>query len=580
MRIRFMKDLRALTTTELKELSARGCFAEDWSRVRVSECFSPSQVAMSRFGGRVEIEAGAQIFNSTVINYRIGASALIDRVSLLECVGQSSFGNGVGVASLNENGGRTIKIFDALTSQVAYIATIYRDRPALIDRLESMVDAYSNSKSSDMGSVGCSSKIIASGIIRNLRVASGVVIEGVSHLSNGTILEGAYFGADVKAHDFVAVEGSRVDSGAIIERCFIGENVIVASGFTAVDSLFFASSHLENGEAVSVFGGPYTVSHHKSSLLIAGMFSFFNAGSGSNQSNHLFKCGPVHQGVHLRGCKFGSSAYVMLPALDGAYTSVIGSHSTHHDTSDFPFSYLVNKEGRSTLIPAANISSYGYLRDIEKWVKRDKRRVKRDIVSFEEFNPYITGSVISAVNVCNTLIEKSPESQNYVHRNVAISANNLKRGLGLYNKFAAASLGAMLSQGDLSQRGEGYCRWIDLGGQYITKKVVDALLDSIEQGSVDSFEAIEATLQSFASSYDAYAYDYALGILSELLGHAPSEVEVQQTIEAAAQSRQQIREMALRDMQRDSSLSMAISYGLDSDSAEQRAADFNSVRSL
>ena len=45
--------------------------------------------------------------------------------------------------------------------------------------------------------------------------------------------------------------------------------------------------------------GPYTVSHHKSSLLIAGMFSFFNAGSGSNQSNHLFKSGAVHQACLL-----------------------------------------------------------------------------------------------------------------------------------------------------------------------------------------------------------------------------------------------------------------------------------------
>jgi hypothetical protein len=40
-------------------------------------------------------------------------------------------------------------------------------------------------------------------------------------------------------------------------------------------------------------------------LLLAGLFSFFNAGSGTNQSNHLYKLGPVHQGVLERGCKTG-----------------------------------------------------------------------------------------------------------------------------------------------------------------------------------------------------------------------------------------------------------------------------------
>ena len=45
------------------------------------------------------------------------------------------------------------------------------------------------------------------------------------------------------------------------------------------------------------------MTHHKSTLLIAGMFSFMNAGSGSNQSNHMYKLGPIHQGAMERGAK-------------------------------------------------------------------------------------------------------------------------------------------------------------------------------------------------------------------------------------------------------------------------------------
>ena len=58
------------------------------------------------------------------------------------------------------------------------------------------------------------------------------------------------------------------------------------------------------------FAGPYKVTHHKSTLLIAGMFSFMNAGSGSNQSNHMYKLGPIHQGTLERGAKTTSDSYI------------------------------------------------------------------------------------------------------------------------------------------------------------------------------------------------------------------------------------------------------------------------------
>ena len=154
--------------------------------------------------------------------------------------------------------------------------------------------------------------------VREVRIGDGATIDGATLLENGTLCAGAFVGADVKARDFILAEGARVDNGSILERCFVGESSVLDKGFTATHSLFFANCHCECGEAASVFAGPYTVSHHKSTLLIAGMFSFFNAGSGSNQSNHLFKSGAVHQSVHLRGCKFGSGAYIMSPALEGA----------------------------------------------------------------------------------------------------------------------------------------------------------------------------------------------------------------------------------------------------------------------
>ena len=413
-----------------------------------------------------------------------------------------------------------------------------------------------------------------------MRIGDRVTVDGASALENGTLCDDVYIGVDVKAYDFIAAEGARIANGVTLERCFAGESVILDKGFSAGESLFFANSHCENGEAASVFAGPYTVSHHKSSLLIAGMFSFFNAGSGSNQSNHLFKSGAVHQSVHLRGCKFASGAYIMSPALEGAFTMILGHHSYHHDTSEFPYSYLIEKEGRSTLMPGANLVSYGAVRDIEKWPKRDKRRVKRDRINFEEYNPYICRSLVAAVNALNTLAAEDPDAETYTYKKVFIKASLLQRGLKLYNKAIVASLGAMLSKGTVSPACDGRGRWIDVAGQYITKRTVDELLDAIDRSEVQTLDAMERRFSEFFERYDDYAHDWALGLYAELLGHEPSAEEVREAVEAGANAHAAMRRTTDADRDRDCSMEMAVSYGLDSDSPDEVRADYYNVRGL
>ena len=91
----------------------------------------------------------------------------------------------------------------------------------------------------------------------------------------------------------------------------MGQACVLKQNYSASDSLFFSNSQGMNGEASAVFAGPFTVTHHKSTLLISGMFSFMNAGSGSNQSNHMYKLGPIHQGILERGAKTTSDSLFM-----------------------------------------------------------------------------------------------------------------------------------------------------------------------------------------------------------------------------------------------------------------------------
>ena len=575
-----MTPFRKLTSAETAALEALGNSAEDWSKVLVSEDFKPFQLLQSHLEGDVEIAAEARIVRSRVANYRIGTGSLVEGVTALECRRRSAFGNGVGVATMNECGGRTVKIFDRLSAQVAYVMAVYRHRPQTIAALEKMVDAYAEERSSEIGEVGSDCRIVGARFIREVRIGNGVEIDGASILENATLCDGARVGVDVKAYDLIAAEGSVIDNGSIVERCFVGESCRLDKGFTAAESLFFANSHCENGEAASIFAGPYTVSHHKSSLLIAGMFSFFNAGSGSNQSNHLFKSGAVHQSVHLRGCKFASGAYIMSPALEGAFTMIMGHHSYHHDTSAFPYSYLIEKEGRTHLMPGANLTSFGAVRDIEKWPARDRRRKGRDVINFDEYNPYVTGAMIQAVNILHTLQDQDPDAAVYTYNKTLIRAASLQRGLRLYNRAIVAALGSMLDRGEENPRYDGSGRWVDVAGQYITRRAVEEILDAVDRGELTDPQAVDNRFRIFHVHYDDYAHSWACSIYAAMLGHTPTVGETREAIEAGRNAHAAMRQTTDADRQRDCSLDMAVSYGLDCESEEDRRKDYYAVRGL
>ncbi len=575
-----MEKVRNLTQSEITALTTSGTAAEDWSKVYVDEGFSTSQIVASRLCGEVIIGSRTRIIRSTIRNYRLGNDVLIENVTALECRHTSTFGNGTGVSTMNECGGRTVKIFYGMSLQVAYLSAIYRHRPSLISALDDICDNFARQHQSHMGYVGNGTQIVGARFIREVNVGERTTIDGCSILCNGTVGDDAHIGVDVKAYDFIIDCGASIDNGVIIERCFIGECCTIDKGFTAADSLFFANSHCENGEAAAIFAGPYTVSHHKSSLLIAGMFSFFNAGSGSNQSNHLFKSGAVHQSVHLRGCKFSSGAYIMSPAIEAPFTMVMGHHTHHHDTRIFPYSYLIESDSKSILMPATNLTSYGTVRDIDKWRKRDRRTLCRDIVSFDEFNPYITGLMLQGVDALTRMQNDSPNEPFYTYNKTVIKPQHLRRGISLYNKAIIAAIGAMLSEGSLNEQRDGRGTWLDLGGQYITKSCVDSLISDIESHKITTATEIDSRLHDFADHYADYAHSWAIDTLSGVLGYTPDERDLREAIQASENIRHSFKEITDADCRRDCSLDMAVSYGLGGQSEDETRNDYLTVRGL
>lgn len=371
-----------------------------------------------------------------IANYEIGAYTFIENVDIILVDRKSRFGNGVEVSVLNETGGREVMIHDRLSAHQAYIMALYRHRPQLIERMKALVEAYADEHASDRGTIGSHVTIVNSGYIKNVRIGDYCEIEGAGRLKNGSINSNAddpvHIGYGVVCDDFIISSGSHIEDGTMMTRCFVGQACHMGHNYSASDSLFFSNCQEENGEACAIFAGPFTVTHHKSTLLIAGMFSFMNAGSGSNQSNHMYKLGPIHQGALERGAKTTSDSYILWPARIGAFSLVMGRHVNHPDTSDLPFSYLIEDKNTTYLVPGVNLRSVGTIRDAQKWPKRDLRKdpFRLDQINYNLLSPYTIQKMMKGRSILKELERVSGEtSETYSYQSAKIKNSALNKGI-------------------------------------------------------------------------------------------------------------------------------------------------------
>ena len=457
---------RSLKSSEIEMLKQQGCSSFDWSLIKVSDGFNPAFVKSCCFEGGIRIGQIGEpvsvgnrikvsgIYGSTVVDSTIGDNCYINNVSgqlqgvdlgdnvvidncfLIENPTESTFGNGVKVSVLNEAGGREVLIFDKLSAQLAYILTFYRYKKDAISNIETLIEKYISLKKSKRSSIGSGAVLQNCGEIRSVSIGEGTELTSVQYLHNGTINSSKQnptkISHGVVAKDFIIANGAEIKEFSNVSRCFIGESTVLAKGFTAEESILLSNGQFYNGEACSIFAGPHTVTHHKSTLLIGGAYSFFNAGSGTNQSNHLYKIGPVHQGVAERGVKTGSDSYILWPAHIGCFTVVLGKHYAHPDVSKLPFSYLIEKDGESVLIPGLNIKSIGTFRDFSKWEKRDKRAsTSNDVIDYQFSNWYVIGRLLRGIDVLNE-IKNSKEATQYSYNGVIMSASSVVGGIKLY----------------------------------------------------------------------------------------------------------------------------------------------------
>ena len=555
-----MNDYRPLTTEEIEQLQQNGCWAEDWTSVNVAEDFNPEhmrqvmlygEVCIGCFDKSIEVSPGfhkhSGIRNATlhnviigddclieniggfINNYTIGDECYLSNVSTIETTEGATYGEANVISVLNEAGDGNIISFSELSSQLAALMLKHSHNKEFRETLFQLVRAYVSSRLPERGLIGNNVKIANTKEIINCIINDYCEVNGAERLSDCTLLGDAtssvYIGTGVIAENTIIDHGASITNGANLQDCFVGEACQLSNGFTASASVFFANSYMSNGEACAAFCGPFTASHHKSSLLIGGMFSFYNAGSATNFSNHAYKMGPMHWGILERGSKTASGAYLLMPATLGSFSVCFGKLMHHPNTRNLPFAYLIADGDKMFLIPGRNITTVGLYRDIKKWPKRDLRALenRKSIVNFDWLSPFSVGEILKGKKILESLREVTGDNvSQYLYHEYIIPATSLHKGIKYYDIALRIYMGAVLKRvlkrdpaitPPSTQTGVG--DWDDLSGLLLPVSEEDRIIADLKDGTIETIQELISRFEEIDANYREYQWAWTYKIICD-----------------------------------------------------------------
>ena len=558
-----MNDYRPLTSEEIEVLKSNDCWAEDWTSVNVAEDFKPNfmhrvmlygEVNIGAFNKNVEVSQGfvkhAGINNATlhnvtigddclienvgnfINNYTIGDDCYISNISTMETTEGATYGEGNLVSVLNEVGEGNVILFSDLNSQLAAFMVKHFSDKDLKEKIRQLIKTDIDNKMPEKGQIGNNVKIVNTKEITNCIINDFCEVNGASRLSDCTLLGSAhgnvYIGTGVIAENSIIAEGASVINSVKIQDCYVGEACQLSNGFTASTSIFFANSYMSNGEACAAFCGPFTASHHKSSLLIGGMFSFYNAGSATNFSNHAYKMGPMHWGILERGSKTASGAYLLMPATLGSFSVCFGKLMHHPNTRNLPFAYLIADGDKMFLIPGRNITTVGLYRDIKKWPKRDLRAQenRKSIVNFDWLSPFSVGEILKGKKILESLREVTGDNvSQYLYHEYIIPASSLHKGIKYYDIALRIYMGAVLKRvlkrdpsitPPATQTGIG--DWDDLSGLLLPVSEEERIVNDLQDGTIDSIQQLIERFEEIDANYRQYQWAWTYKMVCDYYG--------------------------------------------------------------
>ncbi len=277
---------------------------------------------------------------------------------------------------------------------------------------------------------------------------------------------------------------------------------------------------------------------------------------------------------------------------------VMGRYYKNLGPCSLPFSYLIESNDESILVPGINLRSVGTIRDARKWPLRDRRKdpLKIDQVNFNLLSPYTIRKMFDGREILLKLKAESPAgTSSYTYNNMQITGASLERGTELYqtgiNKFLGNSLIKRLEKTEFRtneelrkrlspDRRQGKGEWVDLAGLIAPKREVDKLLDDIESGKVSSVGALSESFMEMHNSYYDWEWTWACERIEEEAGITVNKLTADNIISIVERWKKSVVELdnlLYEDARKEFTLSSMTGFGIDGGD-EVKKLDFEQVR--
>jgi Domain of unknown function (DUF4954) len=440
---------RQLTAYEIEVLVRNRNTSANWNDILVSDAFTPELVQNCKFFGLVRIgkleayflefhnlRRPVGLYNSTIISCDLGDNVCIDNTNYLShyiigndvmivntnemaTTDHAKFGNGIlkegeeesiriWLEVCNENGGRSIIPFNGMLPGDAWLWSRHREDKVLQEKFKEFTASAFDNRRGYYGKVGDRTVIKNCKIIKDVWIGSDAYLKGANKLKNVTINSSpaakSQIGEGCEMVNGIVGFGCRVFYGVKAVRFIMASHSQLKYGARLINSYLGNNATISCCEVLNSLIFPAHEQHHNNSFLCAALvMGQSNMAAGATiGSNHNSRSA---DGEILAGRGFWPGLCVSLKHNSRFASFILLAKGDYPAELDIPipFSLVSNDVSNDELVilPAYWFlhNMYALARNSWKYIDRDKRIDKIQLLEYDYLAPDTIGEIVTALSL-------------------------------------------------------------------------------------------------------------------------------------------------------------------------------------
>ena len=582
-------DYRKLSAHEIEVLVRNRNTSDDWNKIFVSTAFNPELVKNCKFFGLIRIgkleafylefhdlRLPVGLYNSTIIScdfgnnvcienvnslshYIIGNDVMIANVNEMGSTDKAKFGNGilfdgedeevrVWMELCNESGGRKIIPFDGMLAGDAYMWSKFRDKHALMQKFKSFTDNRFSKQRGHYGKVGDRTVIKNCKIIKDVLIGTDAYLKGANKLKNLTINSDenrtSQIGEGCELVNGIIGYGCRIFYGVKAVRFVMAAHSQLKYGARLINSYLGNNSTISCCEVLNSLIFPAHEQHHNNSFLCAALLmGQSNMAAGATIGSNHNSRGADGELIAGRGFWPGLCVSFKHNSKFASFSIIAKGDFPAELNIPIPFSLVSNDVTNDQLVvmPAYwfMYNMYALERNAQKYVDRDKRTTKAQLIEYDYLAPDTINEIFTALHALRALSPNEKgiaETTGWENLTRPISVIKVPQSIVIFkelvqyygvmqllkhvqkNKFSSfeelkKSISAKI------QRSE----WMNIGGQLIQRTAVEKLQHNIVSDKIKSWDEVHEFYIAEGAAYYGDKLNHAYTSLLEILNITPRQ---------------------------------------------------------